>query len=45
MWAQMVETKNDLRAFLADLYRIAVEAAHPAAFLSRLLRLCRRAAS
>lgn len=37
MWAQMVETKNDLRAFLADLYRIAVEAAHPAAFLPRLL--------
>lgn len=33
----MVETKNDLRAFLADLYRIAVEAAHPAAFLPRLL--------
>ena len=37
MWAQMVDTKNDLRAFLADLYRIAVEAAHPAAFLPRLL--------
>ena len=37
MWAPMVETKNDLRAFLADLYRIAVEAAHPAAFLPRLL--------
>lgn len=37
MWAQMVETKNDLRAFLADLYRIAVETAHPAAFLPRLL--------
>ncbi|MCX7297854.1 MAG: glycerate kinase [Hyphomicrobiales bacterium] len=33
----MVETKNDLRAFLADLYRIAVETAHPAAFLPRLL--------
>ena len=37
MWAPMVETKNDLRAFLADLYRIAVETAHPAAFLPRLL--------
>jgi len=37
MWALMVETKNDLRAFLADLYRIAVETAHPAAFLPRLL--------
>ena len=37
MWAQMVEAKNDLRAFLADLYRIAVETAHPAAFLPRLL--------
>ncbi len=33
----MVETKKDLRAFLADLYRIAVDAAHPAAFLPRLL--------
>ncbi|MDO8877890.1 MAG: glycerate kinase [Pseudolabrys sp.] len=33
----MVETKNDLRAFLASLYRIAVETAHPAAFLPRLL--------
>ncbi|HEY0302492.1 MAG TPA: DUF4147 domain-containing protein, partial [Rhizomicrobium sp.] len=33
----MQDTKNDLRAFLAALYRIAVEAAHPAAFLPRLL--------
>ena len=33
----MVETKNDLRAFLADLFRIAVETAHPAAFLPALL--------
>ena len=36
-WALMLETKNDLRAFLAALYRIAVDAAHPAAFLPRLL--------
>jgi glycerate 2-kinase len=33
----MVETKNDLRAFLAALYRVAVDTAHPAAFLPRLL--------
>jgi hydroxypyruvate reductase len=33
----MVETKNDLRAFLAALYRIAVDAAHPATFLPKLL--------
>ena len=37
MWALMVQAKNDLRAFLAALYRIAVETAHPAAFLPRLL--------
>ena len=37
MWALMLETKNDLRAFLAALYRSAVDAAHPAAFLPRLL--------
>ncbi len=37
MWALMDQTKNDLRAFLAALYRIAVETAHPAAFLPRLL--------
>jgi hydroxypyruvate reductase len=33
----MLETKNDLRAFLAALYRIAVDTAHPKVFLPQLL--------
>jgi glycerate 2-kinase len=33
----MLTTNNDLRAFLADLFRIAVETAHPATFLPKLL--------
>ena len=36
-WAAMLTTKNNLRAFLADLFRIAVETAHPASFLPKLL--------
>jgi hydroxypyruvate reductase len=33
----MTTTNNSLRAFLADLFRIAVETAHPASFLPKLL--------
>jgi hydroxypyruvate reductase len=33
----MAATNNDLRAFLADLFRIAVETAHPSTFLPKLL--------
>jgi glycerate 2-kinase len=33
----MLTTNNNLRAFLADLFRIAVETAHPASFLPKLL--------
>jgi glycerate 2-kinase len=33
----MLEARNELRTFLTALYRTAVDAAHPAAFLPRLL--------
>jgi hydroxypyruvate reductase len=33
----MTTTNNSLRAFLADLFRIAVETAHPSSFLPKLL--------
>jgi glycerate 2-kinase len=33
----MTTTNNDLRAFLADLFRIAVATAHPSSFLPKLL--------
>jgi glycerate 2-kinase len=36
-WAAMLTSNNSLRAFLADLFRIAVETAHPATFLPKLL--------